>query len=236
MQDGFEVGASDAAAPARPCRAVIPRHRPMQLEQTGIDVRLQRADAEPFSVSSTGDPAELFAVVANVGRSLRAHLGLRDTSDDAARIARAAFPQSTEATRLYAEGAARMRVLDTVGARELFERAAERAGLSAKVVRRPLHQISSLTLPAVLLLNNRGACLLNSVAADGACEIVDPDTGGVSKTRLTELERAHSELKDQVRRLERRAYLTPNEQTYMTELKKQKLAAKDQIAMIKRDR
>ncbi len=89
-----------------------------------IDVRLQRADAEPFSVSSTGDPAELFAVVANVGRSLRAHLGLRDTSDDAARIARAAFPKSTEATRLYAEGAARMRVLDTVGARDLFERAA----------------------------------------------------------------------------------------------------------------
>ena len=70
----------------------------------------------------------------------------------------------------------------------LFERAAERAGLSAKVIKRPLRDISPLTLPAVLLLNNRRACLLNSVAGDGACEIVDPDTGGVSKTRLSELE------------------------------------------------
>lgn len=89
-----------------------------------IDVRVQRADADPFSVSSTGDPAELFAVVADVGRALRAHLGLRETSDAAARVARAAFPQSSEATKLYAEGAARMRVLDAVGAKDLFERAA----------------------------------------------------------------------------------------------------------------
>ena len=89
-----------------------------------IDVRIQGARADPFSVSSTGDPAELFAVVATVGRALRAHLGLRETSDAAARTARAAFPQTTEATKLYAEGASRLRVLDAVGARELLERAA----------------------------------------------------------------------------------------------------------------
>ena len=57
-----------------------------------------------------------------------------------------------------------------------------------------------------------------------------------ASNRINELERAHSELKVEVRRLERRAYLTPTEQHHMTELKKQKLAAKDQIAMIKRDR
>ena len=56
----------------------------------------------------------------------------------------------------------------------------------------------------------------------------------MASNRLTELQRAHSELKDEVRRLERRAYLTPNEQQHMTELKKQKLAAKDQIEMLKR--
>ncbi len=42
----------------------------------------------------------------------------------------------------------------------LFLRAAKRAGLSAKVVRRPLKKISSLVLPVVLLLKNNQACLL----------------------------------------------------------------------------
>ena len=74
----------------------------------------------------------------------------------------------------------------------LFERAADRAGLTAKVVKRALADISPLTLPSVLLLNDRRACLLNSIAADGSCEIVDPDTGGVSKTKLTELEREYT--------------------------------------------
>ena len=36
---------------------------------------------------------------------------------------------------------------------ELFSRAAERAGLSSKVIKRPLRKISPLVLPAVLLLN-----------------------------------------------------------------------------------
>src|SRR5687768_16124972 len=40
---------------------------------------------------------------------------------------------------------------------ELFVRAATRVGLSAQIVRRPLDEISSLVLPAVLLLNDRQA-------------------------------------------------------------------------------
>lgn len=55
-----------------------------------------------------------------------------------------------------------------------------------------------------------------------------------AQDRLFNLEQEHHELKDMVRRLERRAFLTPTEQHHMTELKKQKLAAKDQIAAIKR--
>ena len=42
---------------------------------------------------------------------------------------------------------------------QLFERAAERAGLTAKVIKRDLAEISPLTLPAVLLLQDRRACL-----------------------------------------------------------------------------
>jgi len=53
--------------------------------------------------------------------------------------------------------------------------------------------------------------------------------------RLQSLEREHSVLKEAVRQLERRAYLTPTEQYQIVDLKKQKLAAKDRIAALKRD-
>jgi hypothetical protein len=43
---------------------------------------------------------------------------------------------------------------------ELFARAAERADLAARVVKRPLKKISALQLPALLLLNDGQACLL----------------------------------------------------------------------------
>ncbi len=42
----------------------------------------------------------------------------------------------------------------------LFIRAAERAGLSASLIQRPLEQISSLVLPAILILNNQQTCIL----------------------------------------------------------------------------
>jgi ATP-binding cassette subfamily C protein LapB len=41
---------------------------------------------------------------------------------------------------------------------ELFVRAAMREGLCAQIVRRPLEEISSLVLPAVVLLKERQAC------------------------------------------------------------------------------
>jgi hypothetical protein len=51
--------------------------------------------------------------------------------------------------------------------------------------------------------------------------------------RLNVLEQEHQTLKEAVRRLERRAYLTPPEQREIAELKKQKLATKDQIAALR---
>ena len=42
---------------------------------------------------------------------------------------------------------------------DLFPRAAQRAGLSAGLIKRPLNKISNLVLPAVLLLNNDQACV-----------------------------------------------------------------------------
>jgi hypothetical protein len=56
----------------------------------------------------------------------------------------------------------------------------------------------------------------------------------VHASSVSELERRHRELDVEVSRLERRAYLTPTEQRLMTDMKKEKLWAKDQIASLRR--
>lgn len=60
----------------------------------------------------------------------------------------------------------------------LFARAASRAGLSAKVVRRPLDRIDPALLPALLLLHGEEACVLMGWddAGDNA-RLLFPDTG-----------------------------------------------------------
>lgn len=70
---------------------------------------------------------------------------------------------------------------------DLFTRAAKRASLAAKVVDRRLEDISPLVLPAVLILKSQGACILKSIGTDGRYELVDPDTGGVSKATMKEV-------------------------------------------------
>lgn len=59
---------------------------------------------------------------------------------------------------------------------ELFLRAADRIGLAANKVRKKIDQIDSMTLPAVLLLKDRKACVLLSVPKDGRVEVATPDT------------------------------------------------------------
>ncbi|MBK4733834.1 type I secretion system permease/ATPase [Noviherbaspirillum pedocola] len=58
----------------------------------------------------------------------------------------------------------------------LFIRAAQRIGYSAKLVKRPLKDISSLVLPAVLLLHGRQACVLLGIEA-GQARILLPESG-----------------------------------------------------------
>ncbi len=71
---------------------------------------------------------------------------------------------------------------------ELFIRAARRADLSARVVRRPLEKISNLVLPAVLLLNGGRACILERVNKDGTARIIPPESGeGEKELPLAEL-------------------------------------------------
>lgn len=51
--------------------------------------------------------------------------------------------------------------------------------------------------------------------------------------RLSRAEERHRELDLRVKELDRRAYLTPKEQLEIAELKKQKLKAKDEIALLR---
>ncbi|MDP0561905.1 MAG: type I secretion system permease/ATPase [Candidatus Endonucleobacter sp. (ex Gigantidas childressi)] len=62
---------------------------------------------------------------------------------------------------------------------DLFVRAADRACLSSKIDIRKLSDISSLIVPAVLLMKERKACILLSIDHDkNQAEIIVPDTGG----------------------------------------------------------
>lgn len=82
---------------------------------------------------------------------------------------------------------------DGVLSPSLFTRAAARAGLTSKLVRRPLDRIPAIVLPVVLLLKNRGACVLQRVHADGHATILVPETDeGMSTVPLADLEAAYS--------------------------------------------
>ena len=74
----------------------------------------------------------------------------------------------------------------------LFIRAAQRAGLSAGLVRRPLHKISNLVLPAVLLLKDGSTCVL--LHRDGeSLQILLPESESGERTvNLHELEELYT--------------------------------------------
>ncbi|MFA7013704.1 MAG: type I secretion system permease/ATPase, partial [Desulfobacterales bacterium] len=80
---------------------------------------------------------------------------------------------------------------------ELFSRAADRADLSSRVVKRSLDKISLLQLPAVLLLQDRQACVLVGKDAVGEqFKILLPETGMgekvVTKAELAKLYTGYS--------------------------------------------
>ena len=66
---------------------------------------------------------------------------------------------------------------------ELFPRAADRTGLSARILHRPLEKIITLQLPAVLLLKDRKACILVDIENGGQqLSLLLPETGMGEKT------------------------------------------------------
>lgn len=74
----------------------------------------------------------------------------------------------------------------------LFVRAAARAGYSARVLKRSLKKFNPLVLPAVLLMNDGSACVLENIDKAGNVKLYLPDAGGISETNLDELNELYS--------------------------------------------
>lgn len=70
---------------------------------------------------------------------------------------------------------------------DLVPKALRRAGLTARLVERPLEQLSGRLLPALLLLNDGGTLLLVSRQGDQAKVSLPETGGGLSNMPLTEL-------------------------------------------------
>jgi tetratricopeptide (TPR) repeat protein len=93
---------------------------------TRIDIRDYHGADEPIVASALASEDQIFSAIVDGGRELRRALGLKLSPPEATTGARSAFPTDLQATRLYAEGVARLRLLDAVAARGLLESAAAR--------------------------------------------------------------------------------------------------------------
>lgn len=89
------------------------------------DVRMQDSSTGEIvaEVAETAPEEQLFELVSRAGTRLREALGLPGISLPEQAAARASLPSNAVASRLYAEGLARLRVLDAAGARDLLGQA-----------------------------------------------------------------------------------------------------------------
>lgn len=72
---------------------------------------------------------------------------------------------------------------------ELVPQAAGRAGLTAKLTRKGLDQVSPIFLPCILLLKDKKACLLREIDFDKDRAVIQlPETGGEQVLSIEELE------------------------------------------------
>ena len=87
-----------------------------QLESTGY----AQAERTIITKVSEGTEAGLFELISQASTDLRRDLGAEGLSENETAEVRAALSSSPEATRLYAEGLAKLRGFDALAARDLF--------------------------------------------------------------------------------------------------------------------
>ncbi|MGO9366279.1 MAG: protein kinase domain-containing protein, partial [Terriglobales bacterium] len=90
-----------------------------------VDLHLQdvAAGETVLAVNQTGDQSNLFDLVSRAGIQLREKCGAGQVSPQDQAGVRAAFPSTPEASKLYAEGLAKLRVFDAIAARDLLQKA-----------------------------------------------------------------------------------------------------------------
>jgi len=90
-----------------------------------VDLHLQDVVAGEtlLSVNQTGDENNLFDLVSRAGAQLREKIDAGQVSSQDQAGIRAAFPSTPEASKLYAEGLAKLRVNDAIAARDLLQKA-----------------------------------------------------------------------------------------------------------------
>jgi serine/threonine protein kinase/tetratricopeptide (TPR) repeat protein len=93
--------------------------------QIRLDLRIQdTASGETLaSFAENGTEAGLLDLVARAGTELRAKLGAGTVSSDEAAQVKASLPANPDAARYYAEGLAKMRSFDNLGARDSLQKA-----------------------------------------------------------------------------------------------------------------
>jgi len=93
--------------------------------QIRLDIRIQdTASGETLaSFAENGTEAQLLDLVARAGTELRAKLGAGTVSSDEAAKVRASLPANPDAARYYAEGLAKLRSFDNLGARDSLQKA-----------------------------------------------------------------------------------------------------------------
>lgn len=76
---------------------------------------------------------------------------------------------------------------------ELISRAARRAGLASRILKRPLSALNTYELPAILLLNNRRACIaVKTDPENGTVEVIWPESQGTQIISCEELNDAYT--------------------------------------------
>jgi DNA-binding winged helix-turn-helix (wHTH) protein/tetratricopeptide (TPR) repeat protein len=93
--------------------------------QIRLDLHLQdaRSGETVAAISESGTEGHLLDLVSRAGEHLRDRLGIRAvTREEAAEVA-IALPSNSQTTRLFSEGLARLRVFDTLAARDLLLKA-----------------------------------------------------------------------------------------------------------------
>jgi eukaryotic-like serine/threonine-protein kinase len=92
-----------------------------------VDLHLQdvAAGETVMLVKQTGDENNLFDLVSRAGTELREKCNAGQVTAQQEAAVRAALPSTTEASKLYAEGIARLRVGDAMSARDLLQKAVQ---------------------------------------------------------------------------------------------------------------